>query len=258
MTIAVAYKVARNPEAARVTESGDMDWSRARPVISDDDVVAMQVAADLAAQLGTESLGITVGSSIAASGAIRKSALSNGPDRALIVADDATEKWTATTMGQALATLVKREGDITLLLTGPGSIDEGGRVIPGIAAAHLGWPCFQDVTKIELRENGTFRCLQQVGAELRRIDLCGPAVIAVTSDAAEVSVPSMRDIIGAGKKPYAEVSVAELGLSPITASPLARRKAAEKQRKHIIFSGQEAPAQLAAALRDAGFIGGNK
>lgn len=257
MTVAVAYKVARNPEAAKVQDDGEIDWSNSRPTISDDDAVAMRVASDLAAELGTQAVALTVGGAIAGTGAIRKNALAKGPDRALIVAEDATAEWSSTTVGQALALLAQRAGDVNLLITGPGSIDEGARVVPALIAAHLGWPCFQDISSVR-KEGEALIITQELPGERRTLKLTGPAVLAVTSDAAEVSMPGMRDILSAGKKPFEVVASEELDLSFTGATPVARRRPEEKDRKHIVFSGAQAEAQLADALVADGVIGGSK
>ena len=47
MTIAVAYKVAANPQDARVEPDGRIDWSRGKLGISDYDPAAIQVALSL-------------------------------------------------------------------------------------------------------------------------------------------------------------------------------------------------------------------
>lgn len=60
MSVVVAYKYTTNPQDARVSDDGTVDWSRAKPAMSDYDPVAAQVGKELAAKLGTESIGISV------------------------------------------------------------------------------------------------------------------------------------------------------------------------------------------------------
>ena len=150
MSILVAYKYAANPQDASVGADGSIDWSRAKKSVSEYDPVAAQVGRDLADALGTELVGISVGSADIASGSAKKNAMSKGFDRGVLLADDATEGWGGLSLAKALAELVKREDNPQLILTGDASIDEGARLVSALLAAHLGIPCFQNVTSVQI------------------------------------------------------------------------------------------------------------
>ena len=124
MSIVVAYKYAANPQDTTVDASGVVDWSRAKAAISEYDPVAVQVGRTLADSLGTDVVGISVGGKAVSSSMAKKGALSRGMDRALVVADDATSTWNATTVASALAGLVGKVEGASLVLTGDSSIDE--------------------------------------------------------------------------------------------------------------------------------------
>ncbi|MCW1073812.1 hypothetical protein OJ930_12620, partial [Streptococcus anginosus] len=76
--------IAGDPRSAHVLDSGVVDWSGARLSISDDDAVAMRAARELGDSLGTEVVGITLGPDSIGTPALRKNALSKGPDRLLV------------------------------------------------------------------------------------------------------------------------------------------------------------------------------
>ncbi|MGJ9584590.1 hypothetical protein, partial [Actinotignum sp. GS-2025b] len=254
MTIAVAYKIAGDPRSAHVLDSGVVDWSGARLSISDDDAVAMRAARELGDSLGTEVVGITLGPDSIGTPALRKNALSKGPDRLLVVSDDATTSWNSTAVGEALARVVQRDGTITALITGPGSTDEGSKMVSGVIAGALGWPSFQDVSAI--RTAGEELLLtQHTGGQRREVRVAGPVVIAVTSDAAAVKVPAMKDILDAAKKPAQLLTAADLGdMEGRTLDPIARAVPPVQRRLHQILDGPGAVAELVGILDRRGLL----
>lgn len=253
MSIVVAYKYAANPQDTTVDASGVVDWSRAKAAISEYDPVAVQVGRTLADSLGTDVVGISVGSSAVASSMAKKGALSRGMDRALVVADDTTATWNATTVASALAGLVGKIDGATLVLAGDSSIDESAKIVPTLIAGFLGWPCFQEVTAIEAAGQG-WTLTQSTAGGTRTITVDGPVVAAVATDAAPVKVPGMKDILAAGKKPLDEVPAGDLTLTDVTLEVTGRAKPVAKARRNEMFTGDDAAAQLVAALRNAGAL----
>lgn len=254
MTIAVAYKIAGDPRSAHVLDSGVVDWSGARLSISDDDAVAMRAARELGDSLGTEVVGITLGPDSIGTPALRKNALSKGPDRLLVVSDDATTSWNSTAVGEALARVVQRDGTMTALITGPGSTDEGSKMVSGVIAGALGWPSFQDVSAIRTAGEGLI-LTQHTGGQRREVRVTGPVVIAVTSDAAAVKVPAMKDILDAAKKPAQLLTAADLGdMEGRTLDPIARAVPPVQRRLHQILDGPGAVAELVGILDRRGLL----
>ena len=245
MSIIVAYKYAANPQDTTVDASGVVDWSRAKAAISEYDPVAVQVGRTLADSLGTDVVGISVGGKAVASSMAKKGALSRGMDRALVVADDATATWNATTVASALAGLVGKIEGANIVLTGDSSIDESAKMVSTLIAGFLGWPCFQDVIAVET---------QSAAGGTRTITVDGPVVVAVATDAAAVKVPGMKDILAAGKKPLDEVAVAEVSPVEVFLEVTGRAKPVAKARRNETFTGDDAAAQLVAALRNAGAL----
>ena len=78
MSIAVAYKVAANPQDARVEPDGRIDWSRGKLGISDYDPAAIQVAREAADVSGTELVGVSVGTVAATAAKEKKNVLARG------------------------------------------------------------------------------------------------------------------------------------------------------------------------------------
>lgn len=250
MSVVVAYKYAFNPQDASVGADGQIDWSRAKPAVSEYDPVAIGLARTIAGD--GEVVGVSVGTSAVASSMAKKNAISKGLDRALVVADDASTEWNATKVASALAGLVRRVDDVEVVLAGDSSIDEGARIVPAILAGYLGWPCFQDVLGVQKTADGV-TVIQAVTGGTRTIDITGPAVLAATSDAVEVKAASMKDILAAGKKPLEEATADEVGVSDATVTVTDRSRPAPQARKKDIRSSADV-AGLAGELRAAGIL----
>lgn len=259
MSILVAYKYAANPQDASVNADGTLDWSRAKKSVSEYDPVAAQVGRDCADALGTELVGISVGTADIASGSAKKNAMSKGFDRGVLLADDATEGWGAASLAGALAELVKREDNPQLILTGDASIDEGARLVSALLAAYLGVPCFQNVTSVSSDDAGQTWTIEQSaqGGGQQTIKVSGPAVLAMTSDAATPKALSMKEILAAAKKPVEVLTLADISeFHPVEPSSSQSAPAQAINRKNISLEGspEEIASQLVEALRGDGVL----
>lgn len=253
MSVVVAYKYAANPQDASVAADGTVDWSRAKAAVSDYDPVAAAVARKVADAEGTDVVGISVGNSSVASSLAKKNAMSRGFDRGVVVADDEVNDWNNTKIASALAGLVKQLGDVDIVLTGDSSVDNVSRMTSAIVAGYLGWPCFQEVTDVEKTGTG-FKLTQRDAGGTRTVEVDGPVVVSTTSDAVVAPVPSMKDILAAGKKTVETVAPADASAADVTLEVTSRSKPETRARKNIVFTGDTAVADLVAALRADGVL----
>lgn len=258
MKIVVAYKWAPNPQDAEVRPDGVVDWSRAKGAVSEHDPVAFEVARRLADATGGEVVALSVGPAASDSPLARKSALSRGADRLVLVADDALADAGSTRVAAVLAAAVRALGDVDLVLAGPESVDNGDRQVPLTLAGHLGWPGIAGATDVQpggsglVVERGT-----DTGVQV--LDVTGPAVLAVTADAVVPRVPGMKDILGAAKKPTEVLALADLDV-PATAVAGevvgTARPAPSARGRNVITTADPAAAaaELVDALRAAGAL----
>ncbi|MDO5026120.1 MAG: electron transfer flavoprotein beta subunit/FixA family protein [Trueperella sp.] len=250
MSVVVAYKYAPNPQDATVSETGEIDWSRAHSSVCESDPVAIELGRRLADDSAAELVGISVGLAEAGSAKARKSAMARGFDRGVVVADDAVADWNSTRVARVLAQLVARE-NADLVITGAASVDDSAGVIPALIAGFLEWPCFLEVKSVEKTDTG-YRIEQQAPGGNRTIEIHGNAVLAATSDAIMPRVAGMKEILAAGKKPVEVLDIAGFELGAATATVTGYQKPPVRDRKHQIFKGPDAAAQLVAALRADG------
>ncbi|GHS88649.1 electron transfer flavoprotein FixB [Actinomycetota bacterium] len=232
-----------------------MDWGRAKAAVSEYDPVAAEVGRRLADATGAELIGVSVGGVDVASPMARKSALSRGFDRIVVVADDSLLGLGTTGTALLLAEVVRHIGDVDLVLTGDSSVDVGAQMVPTVLAGALGWPAVAAVGAVTGTAGDlTVERAHEGGSQV--LALRGPAVLATASDAVVPRVPGMKDILAAGKRPTEELALGELpGFTALCARPevLATHRPALKARKgQVIEAGTDvaaAVAELVAALR---------
>ena len=188
MTIAVAYKVAANPQDARVEPDGRIDWSRGKLGISDYDPVAIQVAREAADTSGTDLVGVSVGTVAATAVKEKKNVLARGLDRVVTLGDDKTSEWSSVQVASALAALIQRIEGVTLVVTGDASVDDGAQLMSALVGARLRLPTFLEVTHVEPSGMG-WKITQNYDGGSRVVRTDGAAVIAATPDATLPKVP---------------------------------------------------------------------
>ncbi|GAE69293.1 electron transfer flavoprotein [Cutibacterium acnes JCM 18909] len=171
----------------------------------------------------------------------------------MTLGDDKTSEWSSVQVAGALAALIQRIGGVTLVVTGDASVDEGAQLMPALVGARIGLPTFLEVTHVEPSGTG-WQITQNYGGGSRVVRTDGATVIATTPDATTPKAPGMKGILKAAKKPMEDVKCSELDLSRATVNVVSRGPAPVKERKHQVFSGDGAAAQLVAALRDASVI----
>lgn len=257
MIVAVAYKWAGDPQEASVGADGSVDLSRAKPVVSEYDAVAIEIGRRLADAIGAELVGLCVGGVAAGVPMATKSALARGLDRVVLLADEQFVNAGCTLTASALAGLVQHLGDVSVVLTGDSSIDVGAKMVPTVLGGLLGWATITDVAAVAPDGAGltVLRTLAE-GVQELRIDL--PAVLAIATDAAVPRVPGMKDVLAAGRKPAQSVPLADLRLPSIPEGQLRSAKPlAGPSRKSIRIDGsdpQAAARELVSALRSDGVL----
>ncbi len=199
MKIVVAYKWAPNPQDAEVRPDGTVDLSRAKAAVSEYDPVAFELARRLVDAAGGEVVGLTVGPASIDTPLARKSALSRGLDRLVMVADDALAGADGTRIAAVLAAAVRTIGEVDLVLAGDSSVDVAEGQVALTLAGQLGWVGMSGVCAVSLGADGLV-VERDLPAGVVTLSLSGPAVLAATSDAVVPRVAGMKDILGAAEE----------------------------------------------------------
>jgi electron transfer flavoprotein beta subunit len=91
-----------------------------------------------------------------------------------------------------------------------------------------------------------------MGESIETLETALPAAVTVVSEINEPRIPSLMNIMKAGKKPVVEYALGDLALDAAAVAPrrAVRSNLAEEQsRKHVLFDGE--PAAQAEALINA-------
>ncbi|QNB46740.1 electron transfer flavoprotein beta subunit/FixA family protein [Thermanaerosceptrum fracticalcis] len=181
--------------------------------INEYDRNAIEVGVQLVEEQGAEVTAITVGNSQVKNSL--KDVLSRGPAQAVYVADDRLGNVDAGLISKCLSGLVKQIGEYDMIICGEGSSDWYNQQVGPRVAVLLGIPSITCVNKITLQGDKVIaeRKLEN-GIEVVEAQL--PVVITVLPDINKPRIPSLKQILGAAKKPTRSLTVEEVGIDMAT------------------------------------------
>ncbi|MDR3672231.1 MAG: hypothetical protein P4L36_15385, partial [Holophaga sp.] len=226
-------------------EDLSLDSSRAKGKISDFDRNAIE-----AASLIVEQQGGTVDALSYGTPAVKQSikdVLSRGPSRLLWVGDGSAEAADAYVIANVLAAAIRKNGPYDLILCGEGSSDMFYQQIPARLAALLELPCLTFVQSMSL-EGDVLTATRKLADCTEQVSVTGPAVVSVLSEMNKPRIPSLKQVLGAAKKPSEEIALASLGLDGADLQPKAVRQTPKgflMNRKNVIYKESDAAANVA-------------
>ena len=249
MNIAVAMKQIPDLQQIRIRnrqpQFDDVPWT-----LGNIDKNALEAGMELKEMAGGEVIVLSVGNEELED--TIKEALAAGADSAWLVADDALTDIDSAQAAQLLAAAVAKMEDVGMLLFGEGSGDNYSGQVAARVAAILGWPQLayaksinlagDQVTVVKALED----CEETISASL-------PAVVTVVAEINEARIPSVSQILKAGKKPKEVLGLDDLDLT-LTA-PVIRtvsNLAPETARKGVAV---KSVGELVQALRAENLIG---
>lgn len=216
--VLVCYKWVLDEQDIKI-KSGDLslDSSRAKGKISDYDKNAIEEAVLLVEKHGGSVDALTFGNTKVKQSL--KDALSRGPGKAYWIGDDAiADKIDAFTTANILAAAIRKTDSYDLIICGEGSADIYNQQIAPRIATLLEIPVVTFVKEIAI-ENEKVIATRKLGECMETIEIKGPAVISVLPEINKPRIPSLKQVMGASKKPSAEIKVSDLGLAPDDLEP---------------------------------------
>ncbi len=137
-------------------------------------------------------------------------ALAMGADRAILVTDPALAGSDALSTARVLAAVLKKE-EVDLVFCSTESTDGYTGMVPGGIAEFLGLPQLTFAREITLdSQKVVIKRVTATGYQTVECPL--PAVVTIASGAFEAIYPTMKGIMGAKKKPFTQLSLADLGI----------------------------------------------
>jgi electron transfer flavoprotein beta subunit len=242
----VCYKWTLDEQDIKIKpEDLSLDSSRAKGKISDFDRNAIEEAALLVEKNGGAVDALTYGTPTVKLSL--KDALSRGPEKAYWIADASADAADGCVTANVLAAAIRKLGQYDVILCGEGSSDLFNQQTAPRLAALLGLPCLSFVNKLSV-EGDVVKATRKLEDCMETVTVKGPVVISVLSEINKPRIPSLKQVLGASKKPNEEIKIADLGLKPEDLQPKAVRKSVKgfvMQRKNVIYKESSAADNVA-------------
>ncbi|MDR1360631.1 MAG: electron transfer flavoprotein subunit beta/FixA family protein, partial [Deltaproteobacteria bacterium] len=199
---------------------------------------------------GAELVGITCGSEVEISA---KDALSRGPDAVYFLNDPNLADADSTTTAKTLAGMIRSLGEVDVVICSEGSSDLYAQQNGPRLAALLGYPSVSYVSAVSLND-GVLTLNRKLEQGTETVTVAAPVVISVSPDVCEAPIPSVKQILGAKKKPAHPLTLEGIGLSPAAVKPLTRVnsvKAPLGSRKSVNMAagGESVPEAVAKLVK---------
>ncbi|UXY12754.1 electron transfer flavoprotein [Kosakonia sp. ML.JS2a] len=252
MKIITCFKLVPEEQDIMVMPDHTLSFDNAEAKISQFDLNAIEAATQLASE-GDDVAALTVGGSLLQNSKVRKDVLSRGPNSLFMVQDAQLEHALPKETAQALAAAAEKMG-FDVMLFGEGSGDLYAQQVGLLVGELLQLPVINAVSSIQ-HDGATLTVERTLEEDVEVIELTPPAVLCVTSDINTPRIPSMKAILGAGKKPVNQWQPSDIGWNPT--SPQAELMEIivppATTRKHIILDNDspEAIAALAEHVKKA-------
>ena len=137
-------------------------------------------------------------------------ALAMGADRAILVTDPTLAGSDAVGTARVLAAVLKKE-EVDLIFCSTESTDGYTGMVPGGIAEFLGLPQLTFAREITI-ENQKAVIKRVTATGYQTVESPLPAVVTIASGTFEAIYPTMKGIMGAKKKPFTQLSLADLGI----------------------------------------------
>lgn len=252
MRLIACYKLVPEEQDIVITAERTLATSQTGEKISPFDLNAIEAAVQLASD-GDEVLALCVGGKALDNAKLRKDVLSRGPNALYLVGDERLSSSLPFETARAIA-LAGQKIEFDLLICGEGSGDLYAQQTGLLVGALLDIPAINGVSQIEVKD-GYVTIERTLEDEVEVLDVPLPAVICVSSDINVPRIPSMKAILGAGKKSVTQWSASDIGWAPDSSRTdlLSVYAPQQTERKHIIIEGdgQEEVARLRDYLANA-------
>ncbi len=252
MRFIACYKLVPEEQDIVITADRNLATDKAGEKISPFDLNAIEAAVQLASE-NHDVVALSVGGKALDNAKLRKDTLSRGPNALYLVRDDRLDSALPYETARAIAAASQKIA-FDLLICGEGSGDMYAQQTGLLVGAILQIPAINAVSHIEINE-GFVTVERTLEDEVEVLDVPLPAVLCVSSDINVPRIPSMKAILGAGKKSVTQWSASDIDWAPDSARAERVGVYAPQQteRKHIIIEGdgQEEVSRLRDYLTNA-------
>ncbi|MCD8213719.1 MAG: putative electron transfer flavoprotein FixA [Campylobacter sp.] len=203
MNILVGCKVVPEEQDIVVDGSGLLDFSKASPKISPFDLNAIQAAVDIKQSVdGVNIKAISISGKYLENTKIKKDILSRGVDELNIVMNDDYENLLPHDTAEIFKFAAQNIG-FDLIICADSSADLFAAQVGMRVGALLGIPTINCVNKILSidSQSATITVQRELEDEIEELELSLPALICVSTDINVPTIPGMKAVLAASKKP---------------------------------------------------------
>lgn len=237
MKIVVCYKSVPEEQDIQVNKDHTLNLEAAPKKIGQYDLNAVQAAIDIKAAVDSQVIALTAAGAVTEDSKLRKAILSRGPAEMYGIRDERLDDADSYALADVIRAGIQKIGAVDLVLCGEGSGDIYSQQVGSVLGALLGWPVVNAVSKITAKEK-TLIVERSLEDGIEVLELTLPAVISVTTDINVPRIPGMKDILGAGKKPFTIWSLADIGADLVPGSETISILAPEQtERLQVILEG---------------------
>lgn len=239
MNVIACYKIVPDEQDIVVNADKTLSMDKAALKVGQYDLNAVEAGAQLVEASGGKLMVLTAGGAEAENSKMKKSILSRGPQENYVYSSARMAGADAGVTARVLCEAVKKIEGWDLVLCGEGSSDLYSQQVGIQLGERLGLPTLNAVSKITAAEDGKLIVERSLEDEVEVIEVSLPAVLSVTSDINITRVPTMKEILAAGKKPttvWKDGEIAAFDSSMETISVLAPE---ETERRCIVVEGDD-------------------
>lgn len=215
MKIGACYKLIPQNEQITLNPDRTLNFEKAEWDIGTYDLNAVEAAVKLVETNGGEVIAISVGNEQLNNTKLKKTILSKGPAKMYGVLCEDTSALDSYGTAMLLKKAVEDIGDLELVICGEGSVDMYAQQVGPMLGTLLGWNTINGVDAVEFKD-GKLHVVRSLEDETEHLEVELPAVLSVTTSINKLRIPSMKDIISAGKKPSVVKTTAELGCEEVS------------------------------------------
>lgn len=233
MKILVCCKFIRDDNELTVNPDRSINVDSAPWMISSYDLNAIEAAMKLSSSVeGSTVEVISAAGEVLDNTKMRKAVLSRGPSKLYgVKVEECGDLYSTAAL---LSRAIQRAGGADLVVCGEGSGDMYTQTLGNMLAAFLDVPALNAVDYLAWEDDSVIA--RRVGdSRTETYRLNGPAVVSVTSDICRTHIPSMKDILAAGKKPVEIWEGSELSEQPAVSQTLSILAPERAERSQVVF-----------------------
>lgn len=240
MDIIVCYKVIPEEQDMSVLPDRTLSFEDAELKMGQYDLNAVEEGVRLVEKVGGKVSALTIGGEQAVNSKLKKDILSRGPDELYTVIDNSLENADSYLTAQAIAAAVKKMDQFDLILCGEGSSDLYDQQVGIQLGEILNIPILNGISKITPKGDKV-KVERTLESEIEVIEVTLPAVLSVSTDINVTRVPSMKDILSAGRKPSTSWKLDDLDLKETNKNveTLSTLVPEQVDREQVIIEGDD-------------------